>query len=570
MKRVTATCLIVLLVCSVPRARAQSPQAPGEDAEHLGQERHAQTDDFSPVQGDALLVSDATSAAPAKPGGASAPKKKDPPKFKGPFHGTPPLLGFPRLGFFPVFPTGPGYYSVEDWLSGTCRQQPPPFPYGRFSLKPFPFYDVDFRYLDDPNNTYFTWSDFLKRQQIGDSWLFSAGGEYRNRYMHETDSRLTTIQNTYEQMRTIAYGSLYYEDLFGCYVQFLDAQHFRSELAPLAIDRDRSDLTDLFVDVKLAEWDDHPLYVRGGRQELLLGSQRLVSNLEWGNVLRTFQGVRGFRQGERWDFNAFWLQPIIPDPSNFDSPDEDQNLSGAWLTYRQKPGRFWDFYALNRDDSRRIFSGENGVLGGQNVTTLGTRLAGDVESTWLYDVEEMLQVGRHSNQDLVAYASSSGVGYNFSELRMKPQCWLYYDFASGDANPGQGATFGTFNHLYPFGHYYLGYLDLVARQNIQDLNVQVVAFPTKFTYFLVQWHKFNLAQARSPLFGAAGGIERVDPTGAAGTDVGNEIDLLMNFHLTANQDILVGYSKLFAGDFIRSTGPNVSPELFYLQHSLRW
>jgi hypothetical protein len=96
------------------------------------------------------------------------------------------------------------------------------------------------------------------------------------------------------------------------------------------------------------------------------------------------------------------------------------------------------------------------------------------------------------------------------------------------------------------------------------------AYSTDWIYVLLQYHNFHLAEARWPLFGAGGTVERVDPTGAAGTNVGNEVDLLVNFQLTAHQDILIGYSKLFAGSFIAKTGPNVSPELFYLQHQLRW
>jgi hypothetical protein len=72
---------------------------------------------------------------------------------------------------------------------------------------------------------------------------------------------------------------------------------------------------------------------------------------------------------------------------------------------------------------------------------------------------------------------------------MSPQFWLYYDYASGDSNPGQGNTFGTFNQLFPFGYYYLGYSDLVARQNIQDLNMQMAAYPTDWIYVLLQYHK---------------------------------------------------------------------------------
>ena len=512
-------------------------------------------------------IESTTNAEVAAP--TTAPKPK-PPNKNSPFAGTPPHLIFARLGLYPVFPTGPGYYSAADVLTGNYRQKPPPFPWGRISLKPFPFYDADFRYLDDPKNTYHMWSDVLKRRRIGEGWLFSTGGEFRDRYMNEIDSRLTPTINRYEQLRTMVYGSMYYHDDFGVFVQYLDAQHFGAELPPLPIDRDPSDLVDLFADLKLLEWDDHPLYVRGGRQELSLGSQRLVSNLDWGNVLRTFQGVRTFRQGEKWDITGFWLQPVVPDPFHFDSSDPRRNFTGIWTTYRSRVGSFWDLYVLNLENSNQVAIGEAGVRGGTNVTTLGTRLIGDLDNTWLYDFEGMLQVGRYSNQQLQAAAVTTGAGYNFKDAPLTPQFWVYYDFASGDSNPGQGGKFGTFNQLFPFAHYYLGYLDLVARQNIQDFNMQFVAFPTKWVYLLAQYHNFHLAQARSPLFTAGGVPLRYDPTGAAGTYVGDEIDLIVNFHLTAHQDILIGYSKLFAGSFIKRTGPDVSPELFYLQHQLRW
>lgn len=137
-----------------------------------------------------------------------------------PFANTPPLSNFPRLLSTRSAPTGPGYYSARDFLSGEYRQKPPPFPWGRISLKPFPFYDADFRYLKDhPKNTYFMWSDFMKRRRIGDEWLFSTGGEVRDRYMNEIDARLTPTVNRYEQLRTLVYGSLYHGDDFGVFAQ---------------------------------------------------------------------------------------------------------------------------------------------------------------------------------------------------------------------------------------------------------------------------------------------------------------------------------------------------------------
>jgi hypothetical protein len=63
---------------------------------------------------------------------------------------------------------------------------------------------------------------------------------------------------------------------------------------------------------------------------------------------------------------------------------------------------------------------------------------------------------------------------------------------------------------------------------------------------------------------------RISPTGAAGKDVGNELDLLLNFHLGPHSDVLVGWSKLWAGNFLRNTGSGRDPELLYLMYNFRW
>jgi hypothetical protein len=43
----------------------------------------------------------------------------------------------------------------------------------------------------------------------------------------------------------------------------------------------------------------------------------------------------------------------------------------------------------------------------------------------------------------------------------------------------------------------------------------------------------------------------------------------LNFHLSNHQDLLLGYSKLFEGEFLERTKPG-SPDLFYLQYTYRW
>ena len=111
---------------------------------------------------------------------------------------VPPPEPFPRLGGFFILPTGPGYYSLKDVLTDNCREKPPVYPCPPFGLDVYPFYDNNFRYLDDPKNTQFDWLDPIKRIHLGDDWLLSIGGEERIRFNDEYDSRLSGKTNIFE------------------------------------------------------------------------------------------------------------------------------------------------------------------------------------------------------------------------------------------------------------------------------------------------------------------------------------------------------------------------------------
>jgi hypothetical protein len=498
--------------------------------------------------------------------GADQKKKERPKSF---WETNPPVRPTPRAGWFLILPTGPGYYSLWDFLTGRELEKPPVFPYSPISPMPGSFFDADFRYLENPENKQYDLFDCLHRIHFGDCWMFSTGGEERLRYMNEVDSRLSGRDNSYLLERTRVYGDLWYGNSFRAFVEFLDARSTHQTLNPLIIDQDHGDLLNAFIDVKLLDIGGKPTYVRVGRQEMLFGSQRLISPLDWANTRRTFEGVRLFRQGEYLDLDTFWVQPVIPNPTNFDSVDNLENFYGSWATYRPRKGETFDFYILDLNQARPVAVGANGVKGGFNCYTLGSRWAGDYQHI-LWDFEGMYQWGDWGrNQEISAGAYTTSMGYHFAQLPMNPQFWIAFDWASGNHDPN-GRIHGTFNQLFPFGHYYFGYLDLVGRQNIEDFNMQLSLWPTKWCLALLQWHRFWLESARDSLYAASGAPLRTDPTGRAGRDVGDELDFFLNFHLDMHQDLWIGYSKLFAGDFIRRTGPGGSPELFYVQYSFRW
>lgn len=486
------------------------------------------------------------------------------------FKNVPPVWPTPRTGPFQNPPKKEGYYSLLDQLRGEWRENPPKYGYPSFALMQPGFFNADFRYLDDPKNTHHDFFDPIKRVHLGENWLFSTGGQVWNRSVQEGNSRLTEVENTYDLFRMRAYGDLWYQDKFRLYAEFISAHNVNYDLAPLPIDVNRADFQNLFIDVKMGEYEGKPIYVRVGRQEMLFGSQRLVSTLDWANTRRTFQGVSVFRQGENWDATAFWVQPVIPDASKLDSVDDKQHFAGTWLTHRPEKGQAVDLYYLFLDNSNTV--SQQGIDRAPfNVHTLGTRYSGD-KCHFLWDGELALQLGERGNESIIAGMATAGAGYHFENLPMNPTFWLYYDYASGDSSPNSG-NYTTFNQLFPFGHYYLGWADLVGRQNIQDLNAHLYLYPTNWVTLWFQYHHFWLAESEDALYNAAGVATRRSPTGAAGRDVGNEIDIVANFHLTKHSEIMVGYSKLFGGGFLENTaGPNkaVDSDLLFMIYSYRW
>jgi hypothetical protein len=189
----------------------------------------------------------------------------------------------------------------------------------------------------------------------------------------------------------------------------------------------------------------------------------------------------------------------------------------------------------------------------------------------LFDIEGALQLGSQDDRTVVAGMGSLGAGYHFKDAPLNPTVWANYDYASG-GGPTSG-TAHTFNQHFPFGHFYLGWVDQVGRQNIHDLNAHLYLYPTKWVTTWLQFHSFWLANDRDALYNAAGLPIRFDPTGRSGSHVGEELDVVANFHLTKHLDILTGYSYLWGGEFLRNTRTTTAAQdtsMVFIQASYRW
>ena len=95
----------------------------------------------------------------------------------------------------------------------------------------------------------------------------------------------------------------------------------------------------------------------------------------------------------------------------------------------------------------------------------------------------------------------------------------------------------------------------------------------RFAHWCERHHSRRLSNVlfeRDFLYNPAGTATLRDATGQSGSYVGDEIDFRFNIHVDRHEDVLIGYSKLFAGDFLKAQAPRVPLDLYYVQYNFRF
>jgi hypothetical protein len=161
------------------------------------------------------------------------------------------------------------------------------------------------------------------------------------------------------------------------------------------------------------------------------------------------------------------------------------------------------------------------------------------------------QFGDYVGQNHQAGYMTVGIGRNFNVAAMKSSVWLYCDWASGDDDLSDN-TNGTFQPLTPRGRYYLGYTDLVGRQNIRDVSVQGQLQLTQNARIKIALHNFWLANRTDALDSPGGAAIYQDPSGQSSKQLAQELDLLCIWNITPRTNLVMGYSYVWSGDFFDS------------------
>lgn len=445
--------------------------------------------------------------------------------------------------------------------TATTPATPPPFTVVSWN--------EDYSYLRDASKRSdpFDAIKYVPLSQSGDVYV-SFGGQFRERYERFDSTNFGAgpqDDNGYFLHRLFAHADLHVGPYFRAFVEGISAMIDDRNGGARPTDSDQLDLAQAFLDLNLPLGDAGTVTFRGGRQDLIYGAQRLISPLDWVNTRRTFEGGKVSWVIGNNTLDAFIVRPVIIDDHIIDPDDAHSNFAGVYDTLKL-PGLIPNagsqlegyFLSLNKT-ARGPIAMSPAVAAGSDTYTIGARFYTNPKP-WDLDVEADYQFGRAgAHGDISAWSIAVEGGYRFA-CPTAPRLYVGFDAASGDRDPANPDK-QTFNQLFPLGHAYFGYIDVIGRQNIVDIHPGLELELLKNKQYVQRmtlrsdYHFFWRESTADAVYNAAGGVLRAGP-GNNDSYIGSELDLLLNWQINRHLATYVGYSRFFSGSFINHTGPS--------------
>jgi len=333
--------------------------------------------------------------------------------------------------------------------------------------------------------------------------------------------------------------------------------------------------------VELANYQEFPVGLKIGRQELSYGDERLIGAFDWSNVGRVFDSVKA-----RWQAKQCWVDFFYANVVNNNVTSGNDNsfddhtywqdhFYGLYGHTAAVPNHSWDLYGLYRNKTDAQYNGP-----AREIYTLGTRFESTAKmKPWDYYAEVAGQFGHidgpggkffgqttSNSVSQCALAAVVGGGYAF-DVAWKPRLGLEYNYASGDSDPNDDVD-GTFDNLYPTNHKFYGFMDLFSWKNVHNPHATLSVVPLKNLTLQLDGNLFWLAESRDSWYRANQQQIRRDATGNANTFVGSEIDFTASYTFHKRVRLQAGYSHFFTGDFVADTGTHSDADFAYGQITL--
>lgn len=415
-------------------------------------------------------------------------------------------------------------------------------------------YDEDYSFLGK-DNTKSDWYRQTKYEPISSNKksYFSFGGEVRYQYFYfknEGWGKEPEDNDGYVLNRYLGHVDFHAGKRFRTFVQLQSSLNGGKTAAPAPVDENELDLHQAFIDVVPFQGKRQSLTVRVGRQELLYGTQRIVSVRDGPNNRQSFDAARLIYQYDKIRIDGFYSHYVLSKLKIFDDGfNKNTKFWGAYSVFNKIPFfknvdlyyfGLWKFNATFDDGRERELR-----------HSVGTRIWGKSKN-WLYDFEGLYQWGKFGTGNISAWTLSSNITYVIQSLKFTPQVNLKTELISGDKNYNDGKL-STFNPLFPRGAYF-GYAAIIGPANLIDIHPSATLSLTKTLDLSFDYDAFWRYSSNDGIYGPAVNITY---SGKNVTDkfIGQQFSTFFIYNPNIHLYFRGEFTWFKAGDFLIAAGP---------------
>lgn len=434
--------------------------------------------------------------------------------------------------------------------------------------------EENYDYLKDKQiNPYKTdYLDALKFISLGkkNSASLSLGGEIRPRIEYFNNRNWTNEDELFYSQRL----SLYANFKLNKYVRIFAELYYglvskEEEFAQ----SDKLDIHQGFIVFKFPFNDNTEspsLDIRLGRQEMALGSARLLGLREGPNIRRSYDMGRFIYFQKGTIINVFYGIEVKPEFGVFDNEfnlfngsSSNPELWGIYSQFKIKNdiGRI-ELYYLGFYSPTSFYNDANGE---DKRHTIGLRRFGKIGKTWKYNTEIIGQFGETSGKNVNAWAFETDWHFVFYKLKMKPELGLKLDIMSGDNEYGDNRL-QTFNPMFTNPAYF-SLAATIAPVNVIEFHPSFSLNPSPKTKVYVEWASFYRTSTSDGVYSPPRFLTREGQT-IEERFIGHQFGLKFEFEIDRHLSFDLDLSYFIAGEFLETTGD--AENIFHLAPTLSY
>ena len=318
---------------------------------------------------------------------------------------------------------------------------------------------------------------------------------------------------------------------------------------PRPTDGNRLDVHQAFAEWRQPIGTRHTLRLKAGRQELSIGSTRLISASPGLNVKRSFDGVATVFSAPSWTIAGAAAHLVGLGGGVFDDgSDFDQLFWGIAAVRRGTPllrGELGAYYlGLDREVSRYAQG-----AAAERRHTVGLKWAGTAARIdWNHDA--LFQWGEFGRASIRAWAFATEAGYRLPVDAWQPRLSVRADLASGDRDPADPQLQG-FNPLFP-GNAYSGAVGLLGPTNLTDVTPGLTLRPRSNLTIGIEVPSYWRTSAADGVYSTD--LRVLIPPGARRHKyVGTNPGLVVSWQATRHCQLQGALTRFFPGGFLEDT-----------------